>query len=89
LNWITPFTESFTGAETIYFVKDNGIGFDQEYADRLFGAFNRLGDASAAEGVGLGLTIAARVVERHGGGIWAKGKKNFGATFYFTLGDAV
>jgi signal transduction histidine kinase len=77
------------GAETIYFVKDNGIGFDQEYADRLFGAFNRLGDASAAEGVGLGLTIAARVVERHGGGIWAKGKKNFGATFYFTLGDAV
>ncbi|HNP34862.1 MAG TPA: ATP-binding protein [Woeseiaceae bacterium] len=78
-----------TAAETVYFIKDNGIGFDQEYADRLFGAFNRLGDASAADGVGLGLTIAARAVERHGGGIWAKGKKDRGATFYFTLGDSV
>jgi light-regulated signal transduction histidine kinase (bacteriophytochrome) len=73
---------------TVYFVKDNGIGFDQEYADRLFGAFKRLGDASGAQGIGLGLTIAARAVERHGGGIWANGKKDFGATFYFTLGDA-
>ena len=73
---------------TIYYVRDNGIGFDQEYADRLFVAFNRLGDASSAEGVGLGLTIATRAVERHGGAIWAKGESGSGATFFFTLGDA-
>ncbi len=76
-----------TDSGTIYFVRDNGIGFDQEYADRLFVAFNRLGDASSAEGVGLGLTIATRAVERHGGAIWAKGQSGAGATFFFTLGD--
>jgi hypothetical protein len=71
--------------EQVFFVRDNGVGFDQAHAERLFEAFNRLGDASSAEGVGLGLTIATRAVERHGGRIWAEGEEGKGATFYFTL----
>ncbi len=76
------------GGEVVYFVADNGIGFDQDHADSIFGAFNRLDKASSSEGVGLGLTIAHRVVERHDGRIWAEGRVGEGATFYFTLGDA-
>jgi light-regulated signal transduction histidine kinase (bacteriophytochrome) len=74
--------------EDVYFVADNGIGFDQDHADAIFGAFNRLDKASSSEGVGLGLTIAHRVVERHDGRIWAEGRVGEGATFYFTLGEA-
>ena len=76
------------GGEVVYFVADNGIGFDQHHADSIFGAFNRLDKASSSDGVGLGLTIAHRVVERHDGRIWAEGRVGEGATFYFTLGDA-
>lgn len=71
-----------------YSVRDNGIGFDQDDAERLFVAFSRLDAASSVEGVGLGLTIVARAVQRHGGKIWAEGQPGKGATFYFTL-DAV
>ena len=74
--------------EVVYFVDDNGIGFGQEHAERIFGAFNRLDKANSSEGVGLGLTIAHRVIERHAGRIWAEGRPGAGATFYFTLGDA-
>jgi light-regulated signal transduction histidine kinase (bacteriophytochrome) len=74
--------------EDVYFVADNGIGFDQDHADTIFGAFNRLDKASSSEGVGLGLTIAHRVVERHDGRIWAEGRVGAGAIFYFTLGAA-
>jgi signal transduction histidine kinase len=74
--------------ELVYFVADNGIGFDQDHADTIFGAFNRLDKASSSEGVGLGLTIAHRVVERHDGRIWAEGRVGEGATFYFTLAEA-
>jgi signal transduction histidine kinase len=71
---------------TVYYVADNGIGFDQDHADSIFGAFNRLDKASSSEGIGLGLTIAHRVVERHDGRIWAEGRAGEGATFYFELG---
>jgi signal transduction histidine kinase len=70
----------------VYFVRDNGIGFDEEYEERLFHAFERLGqDGGSEEGVGLGLNIAVRVVSRHDGRIWAESKPDQGAAFYFTL----
>ena len=69
----------------VYCVRDNGIGFDPDYAERMFQAFERLDGNGESDGVGLGLDIAARVVRRHGGRIWAEGKPGEGAAFYFTL----
>lgn len=70
---------------TVYYLRDNGIGFDSASAERMFIAFERLDGNGDSEGVGLGLDIASRVVERHGGRIWAKGETGQGATFFFTL----
>jgi len=84
-NPLIEFGMTLTEGKKIFFVRDNGVGFDMAYVDKLFSAFQRLHSADEFPGTGIGLVTVKRIITRHGGQIWAEGEVGKEATFFFTL----
>ena len=82
---IIEFGTSVYDNETVFYISDNGIGFEMDYADKIFGPFQRVHSSDDYPGTGIGLSIVQRIIERHGGQIWVEAEKNQGTVFYFTL----